>query len=56
MLLKTSAYNKSFDIETKWIYFSIEDDELLKKYDIWNEVSNKVKQEFDNNPIYNKKF
>lgn len=50
MLLKTSAYNKSFDSETKWIYFSIEDDELLKNnYDIWIEVSNTIK----NNLIIN---
>ena len=30
MLLKTSAYVKSYDGQTKWIYFFIEDDDLLK--------------------------
>ena len=30
ILPKTSAYSKSYNGETKWIYFFIEDDELLK--------------------------
>ena len=30
MLLKTSTNVKSCDVETKWMYFLIEDDELLK--------------------------
>ena len=32
MLPKTSAYVKSYDGHTKWIYFLIEDDDLLEKY------------------------
>ena len=40
MLPKTSAYVKSYDGETKWIYFLIDDDDLLEKYNtIWNKVS-----------------
>ena len=31
MFPKTSAYVKSYDGQTKWIYFSIEDDELLER-------------------------
>ena len=31
MLPKTSAYIKSYDGQTKWIYFLTEDDNLLKK-------------------------
>ena len=43
MFPKTSAYVKSCDGETKWMYFFIEDDELLQIYnDIWNKVSNKA--------------
>ena len=39
ILPKTSVYVKSYDGETKWIYFSIKDDYLLEKYnDIWNNV------------------
>ena len=46
-LLKTSAYVKIYDGETKWIYFLTEDGELLKKYnDTWNKVSNSIKSEF----------
>ena len=52
MLSKTSAYVKIHDGETKWMYFLIEDDELLKRYnDIWNKVSNRIKKEFDSEPI-----
>ena len=29
---KWSAYVKSYDEQTKWMYFLIEDDDLLKKY------------------------
>ena len=40
MLPKTSAYIKSYDGQTKWMYFLIEDDYLLKKYNtIWDKVS-----------------
>ena len=39
MLPKTSKYVKSFDGQTKMMYFLIEDDELLEKY---NTTSDKV--------------
>ena len=32
MLLKTIAYVKSYNEQTIWMYFLIEDDELLEKY------------------------
>ena len=32
MLPKTSAYVKSYDEQTKWMYFLIEDNNLLKKH------------------------
>ena len=31
MLPKTSAYVKNYDGQTKWMYFLIEDDDLLAK-------------------------
>ena len=34
MLPKTSAYVKIYDGQTKWMYFLIEDDDLLEKYNI----------------------
>ena len=55
MLPKTSAYVKSYDGHTKWIYFLIEDDDLLEKYNaIQNKVSADNKKEFDREPVYNK--
>ena len=40
MLPKTSAYVKSNDGQTEWMYFLIEDVDLLEKYDtIWDKVS-----------------
>ena len=39
MLPKTSAYVKRYHGQTKWMYFLIEDDVLLEKYDtIWDKV------------------
>ena len=54
---KTSAYVKSYDGQTKWMYFLIEDDELLEKYNtIWDKVSVDIKKEFDSKPVYNKTY
>ena len=37
--------------------FSIEDHDLLKKYDtIWDKVSADIKKEFDSEPVYSKDF
>ena len=45
MLLETSAYVNLYDGKTKWMYFLIEDDDLLKKYNtIWDKVSADIKQ------------
>ena len=52
MLPKTSAYVKGYDGETKSMYFSIEDGDLLNKYNnIWNKVSNSIKKELDSESI-----
>ena len=57
MLPKTSAYVKSYDRQTKWMYFLIENDDLLEKYNtIWDKVSADIKKEFDSEPVYNKRF
>ena len=40
MLPKTSTYVKGYDGQTKCMYFLIDDDELLQKYNtIWDKVS-----------------
>ena len=47
MLPKTIAYVKTYDRQTKWVYFLIEGNDLLKKYStIWNKVSADIKKEF----------
>ena len=53
-LPKMSSYRKHFD-ETKYIFFLIKDNELLKKYDeIWEKVKNSLKK-FDSEWVYNLK-
>ena len=58
MLSKTSTYLKSYDGQTKRVYFFIEDDDLLKKKcnTICNKVSADIEQELDSKPVYNKQF
>ena len=54
---KKSAYEKSYDGRTKWMYILIEDDDLLKKYNtIWDKVSADIKEEFDSETAYDKEF
>ena len=46
MLPKISAYVKSHDTQTKWMYFLIEDDDLLENYyTTWDKVSSDIKKE-----------
>ena len=57
MLPKTSVYVKRYYGQTKWMYFLIEDDDLLEKYNtIWDKVSAHIKKEFDSKPVYNKNY
>ena len=57
MLPKTSAYVRSYDGQTKWMYFLIEDDDLLERYNtIWDKVSADIKKEFDSELVYNITF
>ena len=45
MLPKANANVKSYDGLTKWMYFLIEDDNLLEKYNsIWDKVSTDIKR------------
>ena len=40
---KTSAYVKSYDGQTKWMDFLIDNDDLLKKYNtIWSKPSSGI--------------
>ena len=57
MLPKTSAYVKSCDGKTKGMYFLVEYDGLLEKYNtIWEKVSPDIKKEYDSEPVYKEKF
>ena len=57
MLPKTSTYVKSYDGQGKWMYFFIDDDDLLEKYNtIWDKVRVEIKKEFDSESVYNKNF
>ena len=45
MLPKTSAYVKSYDGQTKWMYFLTEDDDLLEKYNTsWDKLNADIKK------------
>ena len=55
MLPKTSAYVESYDGQIKWMYFFIEDNDSLKKYNtISNKVSADTEKEVGSEPVYNK--
>ena len=57
MLSEIRAYVKSYGGQAKWMYFLIEDDDLLEKQNtIWDKVSADLKKEFDSDPVYNKEF
>ena len=45
MLPKTSADVKSYDEQTNWMYFLIENEDLLEEYNtIWDKVSADMKK------------
>ena len=57
MLPKTCTYVKSYDGQTKWMYFLIEDDNLLGKCNtIWDKVSTNIKKSFESESVNNKKY
>ena len=57
MLLKTCAYVKRYDGQTKWMFFLFENDDLLEKYNtIWDKVSADIKEEFDSKRVYKISF
>ena len=56
-LPKTRPYVKSYDGQTKWMYFLFEDDDVLEKYNtIWDKVSTDMKNKFDSEHVYKKIF
>ena len=50
------AYIKYFDKNSKYMNLLANDEKILKKYsDIWNEIKNLIKKEFNSEPVYNDK-
>ena len=46
-----SAHKKDFD-KTKYIYFSIKNNELLEKYnEVWEKIKIIIKKELDSEPV-----
>ena len=57
MLPKTRTHVKIYDGQTKWMYFSVEDDDSLEKYNtIWDKVSADIKKNLIGSLVYNKEF
>ena len=57
MLLETTTYIGSCDGQTKWMYFLIEDNDLLEKYNTtWDKVSGNITRQFDSESVYSKEF
>ena len=55
MLPKTTAYVKIYDGQAIWMYFLIEDDDLLEKYNtILDKVSADIQKNFDSESVYKK--
>ena len=51
------TYVKNYDGQTNWMYFLIEDNDLLEKYNtIWDKVSADIKKEFDSKRVHNKNY
>ena len=41
--------------QAKWMYFFIENDDLLEKYNtLWCKAIADIKKQFDSDPVYNK--
>ena len=57
MLSKRSTYIESYNVQTKWNFFLIEDNNLSKKCNtIQDKVPTDIKKEFDSEPVYNKQI
>ena len=53
---KMNAYKRNLN-ETKYMSFFIKDIELLQKCtEIWEKVSNNIKDELDSESVYNEKY
>lgn len=57
MLPEMSRYTRNYDDEIKYMYFLIQDDELLTKCNkILDKVSNSINIFFDSDLLYHEKY
>ena len=57
MFPNTKAYAKSYDSQTKGMYFLIEGDDLLEKYNnTWDKFGADIKKGFHSEPVYKKNY
>ena len=57
MLPKAKVYGKIYDGLTKWVYFLIENVDLLETQSaILDKVRANIKKETESEPVYNKTF
>ena len=57
ILPKTTTFVKNYDGQSIWMYFLIEDDGLLEKYNtISDKLSADIKKQFDSEPAYNTNY
>ena len=57
MLPEISRYTRNYDDEIKYMYFLIQDDELLTKCNkILDKVSNSINIFFDSDLLYHEKY
>ena len=57
ILPKKNPYVKGYDGQAKWMFFLIEDDDLLEKYNaIGYKVSADIRNKFDSKFVYNKNY
>ena len=55
MFPKANAYVKSYDGQTKWMYFLIDNDDLLEKCNtLCDKASADIKKYFDSETVHNK--
>ena len=56
IFLKISTYIRNLD-EIKYLSFLIKDNELLGKYNEFKgNIKNRIKKQFDSEPVYNEKY
>ena len=48
-----NVYVKYFDKNSKYIYFVVNDEKILKKYnEIWNKIKKLFEKQFDSEPVH----